>query len=379
MRARLILSGLILSGLIAGGMLSAAAPAAAQLLKALQISRNNQPPPFPFDPARTPPAPDYAGSPNWASLPWIRDDADLVPPGVPAPPQLRAPADVFFIHPTVLMSRERWNADTRDLDLNGKVGQTTIRNQASVFNGCCAIYAPRYRQLTLGGYLKWSENSVAATELAYSDILRAFREFRRRVGDRPFILAGHSQGSRLGRLLIEREIDGKPIAKRMVAAYLIGHWIELDWFKQLRDVRTCTGATDTGCVVTWSTFEAGRNAGSQRRLLGRQSGYQPETIKRPYACINPLSWTTTTALAPKQANIGAWVYGDGPSPRPLDTGLVSARCGKDGGLYISKPGEPYQATVIPFGNHHNNDYQIAWMNLRQNATDRVAAFLARSG
>lgn len=362
-----------LTAAVAG--LALAPVASAQLGKALRISRNNQPPPFPFDPAEAPPAPDYAGSTNWASLPSIRDDADVTPAGVPAAAQMRAPADVFFIYPTVLMSRTQWNADTADRDLNRRIAQTTLRNQASVFNGCCAVYAPRYRQMTLGGYIKWSPDSEAATELAYSDILRAFREFRRRTGDRPFILAGHSQGSRLARLLIEREIDGRPVARRMVAAYLPGHWIEADWFRALRTTRACTAATDTGCVVTWSSFEEGRRAGVQRVQLGLQSRYRPETIRRPYTCINPLSWTTAATPVPARANLGAWVYGSGSTPRRPDIGLVSARCGPGDGLYVSKPGEPYAAGVIPFGNHHNNDYQLVWMNVRRNAADRVAAFL----
>ena len=114
---------------------------------------------------------------NWIALPDMRDEADVTPPGVAAVDQTRTPVDVFFIYPTVLMSRTQWNADTRDAALNTKIAATTIRNQASVFNGCCAIYAPRYRQMTLGGYIKWSPNSVAATELAYGDVARAFRYF----------------------------------------------------------------------------------------------------------------------------------------------------------------------------------------------------------
>lgn len=353
----------------------AGSPAQAQLLKALQISRNNQPPPFPFDPAKAPPAPDYAGNAMWAALPDRRDSADSAPPGVPSVPSLKGRVAVFFIYPTVLMSRTQWNADPRDAGLNRKIDDTTLRNQASVFDGCCDVYAPRYRQMTLGGYIRWSDNSVAATELAYTDIARAFGEFRRRTGDRPFILAGHSQGSRLARLLIEREIDGKPVARQMVAAYLIGHWIESAWFASLRTTRACTAASDTGCVVTWSTFEEGRKAGVQRVQLGLQSRYRPEQVRRPYTCLNPLSWTTATTPAPAGANRGAWVYGSGATPRRLDVGLVSARCGADGGLYVSKPGQPYAATVIPFGNHHNNDYQLFWMNLRRNAADRAAAFL----
>jgi hypothetical protein len=39
-----------------------------------------------------------------------------------------------------------WNADVNDADMNQKVDESTILNQASVFNGSCRVYAPRYRQ-----------------------------------------------------------------------------------------------------------------------------------------------------------------------------------------------------------------------------------------
>ena len=218
----------IRNGTIALLGVTAAAAASGQILQALEISRNNQPPPFAFDAARAPAPVDYAKASSWTALPTTRDEADGTPAGVRGIDQRRAPADVFFIYPTVLMSRTGLQADPRDAALNTRIDTTTIRAQASVFNGCCAIYAPRYRQMTLGGYIKWSDNSVKATELAYGDIARAFRQFLASNKGRPFILAGHSQGSRLGRLLIEREIAGKPVARRMVAAYLIGHWIEAD-------------------------------------------------------------------------------------------------------------------------------------------------------
>lgn len=315
-----------------------------------------------FDPARAPASPDYAGPANWASLPSVRDDGDMTPKGVSEPPQLRAPADVFFIHSAVPLRRAVWNADTSDVWFNGDVGQTSIRNQASAFNGCCAIYAPRYRQMN--PVFAASSGSEAALELAYSDILRAFREFRRRVGDRPFILAGHGQGSQLGRMLIEREVDGQPIAARLVAAYLIGERIPLDWFNDRRNIRHCTTATDTGCAVTWSI---------------RAEGGKPLATLKGAACNNPLNWTVGAAPAPRDAHRGAWMRNGYEFPEPLrapDTGLIEARCGADGALYVSSPGERYSALMAPDGSYRALDYQLAWMDVRANAIDRVAAFLA---
>ena len=349
------------------------APAAGQILQALKISHNNQPPPFAFNAARAPAPVGYARPAAWAALPTTRDEADVTPRGVTGIDQRRAPADVFFIYPTVLMSRTQWNADARDAALNARIDATTIRGQASAFNGCCAVDAPRYRQMTLGGYIKWTGDSVKATELAYGDIARAFRQFLAWNAGRPFIIAGHSQGARLGRLLIEREIDGRAVARRMVAAYLIGHWIEVDWFRGLRDVTPCRRADDLHCVVTWSTYAQGRNGSVQRMTIGRQSHYTPETIRRPYVGINPFTWTTTYAVSPPPANLGSWLHGTGAQPNSPQPGLVTGRM-RDGALYISPPGKAYTDLMIPFGNFHNVDFNIAYMNLRENAVRRVAAF-----
>lgn len=352
--------------------ISQPSPSSAQVLQAIKIARNNQPPPFAFDPLRAPAPIDYAERSSWAALPSTRDQADVTPAGVRGVDQARARADVFFIYPTVLMSRDAWNADPRDATLNVKIDATTIRGQASAFNGCCAIYAPRYRQMTLGGYIKWSANSEKATELAYSDVARAFRQFLLWNQGRPFIVAGQSQGARLGRLLIEREIEGKPVARRMVTAYLIGHWIEADWFRG-KSTTPCRAATDLGCVVTWSTFAQGRDGSAQRRFVARQSDYAPEMLRRAYVGINPFTWTTTGAVSPRSANLGSWLHGAGVRANAARPGLVTGRM-KDGALYISPPGKAYTDFMIPFGNFHNVDVNIAYMNLRANAAARVAAF-----
>jgi pimeloyl-ACP methyl ester carboxylesterase len=323
---------------------------------ARQTAIPDAPPAGRFDPASVPPAPDYAGPTHWASLPWTRDDGDMTPQGVAEAQQLRAPADVFFIHSAVPLRRPVWNADTNDVWFNGDVGQTTLRNQASAFNGCCALYAPRYRQMNPA-----AEDS-AALELAYADIARAFAEFRRRVGDRPFILAGHGQGSRLGQMLIERMIDGQPIAAHMVAAYLPGHALPLDWFTTRRSVRFCAAATDTGCVASWSSWA---------------EGSKPATGSPAIVCTNPISWSAAPARADQHR--GAWMRNGLALPEALrapDRGLIAARCGADGRLYVSSPGTPYSDVIGRDGDYRTLDVQLVWMDVRQNAIDRVAAFRA---
>ena len=356
-------------GVVALGAVSAQAG----ILDALRAMRNNRPPSVAFNRMTPPPAPDYANAASWAALPGTRDGADLTPRGVDAINQNRAPADVFFIYPTVFFSRDAWNADIGSPQYRQDVDTLPLASQASAFNACCAIYAPHYRQMTLGGFVSWSANSDAAMDLAYQDVSRAFDAFLARTGNRPFIIAGHSQGSRLARRLIAERIDGTPLYRRMVAGYLIGHWVEQPWFDARRDVRPCTAAAQTGCIVTYSSFVEGRDGAGQRRTLARTSRYRPEGVRQAYVCTNPLDWSAGTARVDARANTGGWLpVTDGSAQSSLTPQLVSARCA-DGALYVSSPPQAYLDRQIPFGNLHNVDVNLFWMNIRQNAVERVAA------
>jgi hypothetical protein len=97
-----------------------------------------------------------------------------------------------------------------------------LATQASSFNSMCRIYAPRYRQCTLAGcyYTSGSiDDRMQAMELAYGDVKKAFEHFISQlcVGDRPFIVAAHSQGSRLVARLLAECVEGTPLVERLVA------------------------------------------------------------------------------------------------------------------------------------------------------------------
>src|SRR5262249_31599025 len=172
-----------------------------------------------------------------------------------------------------------------DAGTNQRTDQRVIKNQASVFNLCCRVYAPRYRQMTFSGFLQPSADSAAALDLAYSDVKRAFEYFLAHDGKKgPFIIASHSQGSRHAKRLIEEMIDGTPLAKRMVAAYVIGTWIDADWFAKLKTVKPCETVTDTGCVVTWSSLLDGADGQMQRASFAERSGLPADMANRKFVC-----------------------------------------------------------------------------------------------
>lgn len=335
-------------------------------------------PDAPFDAAKAPPAPNYAQASAWAAFPGRPSPSDAVPAGVVTGDPAKAQADVFFIYPTSYFSNTNWNAAVDDADANARTDSGSLRAQASAFNLCCRIYAPRYRQMTFGGFLAWSNNSQQAMDLAYSDVKRAFQYYLAHYNQgRPFVIASHSQGSRHATRLIPEMIDGTPLMKRFVGAYVVGTWLPQSWFDKMKDIKPCERADDTGCVATWSTLLEGSDGDKARADFAKRGGHDPEFAQQPFVCTNPLSWSRGRELAPASLDLGGWAPGRAAAPRPLVPHLVSARC-DDGGLLVSKPDGPvFNLAVLPGGNYHNYDYQLAWMNIRKNAQERAQAFLAK--
>jgi hypothetical protein len=351
---RRLIAGLV----VAFGLLGAGVHVAAQNSLAEAALR----PDHPFSAALAPPAPDYARDDAWAGLPDRADAVDVVPDGS-TDGQALARVDVFFVHPTTYFGRENWNAAYEGQGGGGVAGVDagTMRAQASAFNGCCRVFAPRYRQATLASFLSAGDDGKAAIDLAYSDVDRAFTEFLRRIKGRPFILAGHSQGSLHLIRLIRARVIGTPLQKRLVAGYLIGSALHDGDLK----LPLCARAAQTGCLVNWNTLT--RPAADERKA---SMPHEP-----PTACINPLTWTLDGA-APASANLGA-IHGQrgGPLGAPLP-GWTGAKC-DHGMLVIDTVGPPFMNPLVRGGVYHIYDYNLFYMNLRANAVERAAAFFRR--
>ena len=322
-----------------------------------------------------PPAsgPDYAAAASWIARPDTADDPSRwLPTGAPdVVGEKRAVA--FFIHPTTYLERDRWNALLDDRTSQSRA-ELFVRSQASAFNGVAEIWAPRYRQAAFGAFLLDNPDATKALDLAYGDVLRAFDQFVTTVpADRPIIIAGHSQGSlHLTRLLRER-VAGKPLARRVAAAYVIGWPISAKADVPAIGLPVCGSAVDSGCVLSWQSFAEPANRSLVTDVYDGSTG--PTGIKRERAdmvCVNPITGVPAGAAAPA-ANLGTLVPTIDLTNAALTPGLVGAHC--DGGFLtidgaIPKLG-PY---VLPGNNYHVYDYALFWGSIRADAARRIAAW-----
>jgi len=335
-----------------------------------------------FDRTAEPAAPDYRDARYWAALPDKRDGADATPIGM-RNRQADAAVDVFYIHPTTYFSRAGWNQPLDDEDAN-RGTEFALRAQASAFNEVGRIYAPRYRQMTLNGYLSASDSDRdKALDLAYRDVRAAFDEFlSQRSHGRPFIIAAHSQGSGHGlRLLSELMSDLAPdpaLRKRLVAAYLIGAAVPQDALQQtVPGIALCATPQQTGCAVFYNTIESGAfDPGERPKRFERVRAWYPggfRSVERPrLLCVNPVTWRADGEASPLSAHRGALhAERNRPLPEPQPR-RVSARCDDDGLLQTTLPDGEWRQWWFG-GDQHVNDYQLFYMDIRANAAQRVAA------
>lgn len=270
-------------------------------------------------------APDYTKLESWSAHPTrapgraIEDANNLALPGQALIAPADRPCDCFFVHDSILLPSEmvpfserggpRWNAPIEDgslpqVGLAAKVNEMAdlrVAVGASCFNKVCRVYAPRYRSASIMVFVnlhnkRYEEDKRQARMLAYEDVRRAFVSFVDDAAnaDRPFILAGHSQGCLYLLSILRDEVEGHPNRlRRLVHAYLPGFAVDETVFvKTLRQIKPSTCAEDLRTVSSWRTFLAQSIEGkSKSRSL----------------CTNPITWKLgpgTTPSSPGQ-HLGA--------------------------------------------------------------------------
>jgi len=336
-----------------------------------------------FDPATAVAAPDYGDPTNWSALPEKSDPADLVPAGIEANTQGQQPVDTFFIHPTGYMRSASW---TSPMNPDSRTEENTLwmmANQASAFNGCCNVYAPRYREATIASYFGPQAHRAEVLGFAYQDVERAFAYYLEHYNQgRPFIIASHSQGTHHAMRLLSDVIDASELHERMVAAYLIGSIVipvPQAWFDSMTHISACQNAEQLHCVVHWDTMPDGAPALERSEVS---------------LCTNPLSWLVNEEMARASLNEGAVVpegsfhadFGgsdDAPTQQvfeSLEAPLKEqtwAQC-KDGSLFVSvQQGAGFEAMASAnLGSYHGLDYSLFYMNIRNNAKSRSSRYLA---
>ena len=296
--------------------------------------------------------PDYRSEANWLCRPG-RNDAcavDLNATIVNADGSTRVetftpanePAvDCFYVYPTV-SNDPGVNSDmTPNAEENA-----VIASQFARFSAVCRTYAPLYRQVTLtalrNAIATGQPVDPAAGQLAYADVAAAFRYYIEHDNNgRPFVLIGHSQGSRMLQILVQREIDGQPLQQRMLSAMLAGFNStapeNADVGGDFRAVPLCRSNTQLGCLITYVSFRADAPPPANSRFG------QTTVSGRHVACVNPAALANGETDTTLDSYLGARGAGQSSLAAPQWTsnganvttsfvktpGLLSGRCVRD--------------------------------------------------
>lgn len=358
-------------------------------------------PPETFVLADAPPAPDYNNAYFWVAHPDKSDTSDLVPTGLGISADIvDKSVDVFFIHSTGFVGPGGWNSSMAIENSEAQSIEYMLSSMASIFNGCCDIYAPHYREANIQSFMPEKfELGTQALDLAYQDVEEAFDYYLQHFNQgRPFVVVGHSQGTAHALRLLEERVDNTPLLKQLVAAYVVGYWLPKDKFSRgFEQITPCVEASQTGCIVSYDTYGQGGQLDTNVPhwyKTGWESSLLDDGSTKPTLCVNPLSWTDTLEKVNKTAHLGAmpvdfkrapvdillgnnpgFVFQELPALTPE---LTWAQCLSDGRL------EVMQQTNNAFSNHlsqlnksyHVLDYSLFYGNIRQNAIQRVTQFMA---
>lgn len=318
----------------------------------------------------------------WISRPGMgtTDPARWQPAVEGAGRQLPTPADpkpkpfaVFFVHPTSYMDRASWNASLDSEEANARA-RLFVRGLASPFNQASEIWAPRYRQATVGAFLTDAPEAQQALDAAYADVAQAFAFFRDSVDDDvPIVLAGHSQGALHLLRLLREQVAGQPIEQRIAAVYIVGWPISLEHDLPELPFPACATAQQAGCIMSWSSYAEPADPSQLLDAYAASTGFDGQKRGRSrILCTNPLTGSIG-GEAGSERNLGTLVPENDLSGGELVTGAVPARCDERGLLLIGDP--PEMGTyVLPGNNYHVYDIPLFWRNLQADVARRVEAW-----
>lgn len=329
---------------------------------------------------------------------WITEDGTrTVEPFVPA----EDPAiDCFYVYPTI----SRDDSAFADWELSDDEEGYVTLNQAARLQSVCRLFAPGYRQLTLGGLGTRIGGEDGGEEGdPFADVLDAFRTYMADDNDgRGFVLIGHSQGASMLNQLIQAEVDGNDdVRELLVGAYLVGSAVAVPEGElvggDFDQVPLCSEGGEPGCVTTWATF---RDSAPPPPNSFFGAPRQGEGVA---GCVNPAAPGGTAELdAYFPANAGASILdaapvGDDQEPsRWLDpsagaietpfvrlTDLVTGTCTTDGTfayLEVSVTGagsgpraDDIPGDLSPEWGLHLVDVNVAMGDIVRNVTAQAAA------
>ena len=284
---------------------------------------------------------------TWLCRPGLAGNPCLYPQGansvaadgtktvVPAGPVPQHQAfDCFYVYPTVTASAATSNTSTA---VTPAIEAAAV-SQASRFSQVCNVWAPTYRQRTSASLAKGLGNDPAADEISYQSLLAGWKDYLANDNHgRPVVFIGHSQGAaNLIRLLRSQVDDDPTLRDRMVSAIILGGNVQVPVGKTeggtFAHIPECTRASQTGCVIAYSSFSSPPPHDS---LFGRPGqgvslqSDQKNAHGQQVVCTNPaaLGQTTAAPLTPYFVSSAATTG----QPWVTYPGLYTGTCESTGG------------------------------------------------
>ena len=307
-------------------------------------------------------ATDYNVKTNWLKFPKITKDVDA-----------------FYVYSTVYVesSYEEGAPDYAPLNslemILGAMGE--YDTNASVFEESCNVFVPWYRQagMKYAGEVsaKTGDIDAALAGVSYTDMKAALDYYFEKCNNgRPFIIAGHSQGSAMVKYILKNYFKEHPdYYKRMVAAYAIGYAITKDDLEAYPYWKFATGESDTGVIISYNT-EGPKNVEENAHNV----------VVLPGAIsINPLNWKRDETYAPASMNKGSLVLNQETGAREFVDLGVDAQVNLARGVIVTNTTAPVTDMPQYFGpaSFHENDYSFFYNNLKENVAKRIAAYKAK--
>ncbi|APG62801.1 hypothetical protein LPB140_08375 [Sphingorhabdus lutea] len=278
-------------------------------------------------------------------------------------------AAIFFIHPTSYLATDNWNAPLDDTESQQRA-KTFLRGMASALNNSGEIWAPRYRQAAFGSFLTDKPEGGKAIDAAYRDVELAFAHFiKQQPKDKPIILAGHSQGALHLTHLMKNHVAGKLLAKRVVAAYIIGWPISINNDLPYMGLPACKSLSQSGCIFSYQSYAEPADYDRVVEFYGNSIGFDGKKRALPMLCTNPLNGGSAPN-ADAAMNMGTLKPNADLTKGELIAASVGANCDANGFLLIGEPPELGQY-VLPGNNYHVYDYPLFWANIRNDAKTRL--------
>ncbi len=312
--------------------------------------------------ANTGKTPDYSQASCWYKVPEVTKDVDT-----------------FFVYPTEYLGINEGEPDFAPLDnpeMREGVKNIDHRYMASAYEGSTNLFIPYYRQASFriegDVWKKTGDLRAALGGIPYHDITAALDYYFENCNQgRPFILAGHSQGSAICSLVLQKYFKEHPeYYKRMVAAYIIGFSVTKDDLMANPHLKFATGESDTGVIVSWNT-EGPENV----KVNAPNAATLPNAIS-----INPLNWKLDDTYAPASENLGSLVPDEETGEDRIgDLGADAQVVPVRGVVVTNARFDPMEMTEI-FGpqSFHNGDYLFYYNNIKTNIAKRIAAYQSRT-